>query len=222
MSCRPPNRKNMTTLSRVLNTRLPRKRKSGFPGSPAPSTTSLVIPPKMLIGEKPPAVAPLMIDRPMSTGLMRCSTARLSPTGAMIATAAGTTDPKAVSTAVTANMIHGMSTIRPRTPRTALSTSQSTVPFARAIANRNVTPTSVTNRPPGKPATTPSATSSGGPSSTIDPMMNAATSAIAPRLIGSRVAMTNATTRRRIEIRWMDMGTSSRQRCRRAFRIAEV
>jgi hypothetical protein len=94
--------------------------------------------------------------------------------------------------------------------------------LVRAIANRNVTPTNVTKRLPGKPAKIPSATSSGEPSSTIDPMMKAATSAIAPRLIGIVVAITNATTRSRIETRWMDMRSSSRQRCRRAFRIAEV
>jgi hypothetical protein len=45
---------------------------------------------------------------------------------------------------------------------------------------------------------------------------------MAPRLMGRRVAITNATTRASIETTCIDMRTSSRQRCRRAFRIAEV
>jgi len=138
---------------------------SGLPGRPLPATTPLVMTPKMLIGENPPALAPLMIDKPMSTGLIRCRSAKPNPIGAMIATAAGTTAPNAVRTPVTANMIHGMSATRPRTAWTATWTSQSTVPLARAMANRNVTPTRITNRLPGKPSKIWSAISSGVPSS---------------------------------------------------------
>ena len=54
----------------------------------------------------------------------------------MIATAAGTTEPTAVSTAVTRNITHGISATRPPTARTAACTSQSTVPLLLAIANR--------------------------------------------------------------------------------------
>ena len=46
----------------------------------------------------------------------------------------------------------GSATTRPRTSRIEACTSQSVVPLARAMANRYVTPTSTTNRSPGKPA----------------------------------------------------------------------
>ena len=90
----------------------------------------------MLIGEKPPAVAPLMTIRPIRTGLILKRTAKLSAIGTMIATAAGTTEPTAVRTPVTAKKTHGISTTRPPTSRTAAATSQSTVPLLRASANR--------------------------------------------------------------------------------------
>ena len=54
----------------MLKTREARNRKSGLPSRSLRSTTPLVIEPKMLIGEKPPAVAPLMTIRPISTGLI--------------------------------------------------------------------------------------------------------------------------------------------------------
>ncbi len=54
----------------------------------------------------------------------------------MIAQAAGLAAPIAVSSAVTTNMTHGMSTTRPPTDRTAPRTMRSTVPLLRAIANR--------------------------------------------------------------------------------------
>jgi hypothetical protein len=92
--------------------------------------------PKMLIGEKPPALAPLMISRLISTGLMPCRRAKDRPTGAMMATAAGTTAPNAVRIEMTTNIIHGMSATRPRTSRTAACTNQSTVPLFLAMANR--------------------------------------------------------------------------------------
>lgn len=54
----------------------------------------------------------------------------------MIAQAAGLTAPIAVSSAVTANITHGISATRPPTARTAVRTIRSTVPLSRAIANR--------------------------------------------------------------------------------------
>ena len=54
----------------------------------------------------------------------------------MIAQAAGLTAPTPVSTAVTANITHGISTTRPPTQRTPALTMRSTVPLSRAIANR--------------------------------------------------------------------------------------
>ena len=53
-----------------------------------------------------------------------------------MAQAAGLTAPIAVSSAVTANMTHGMSATRPRTTFTADWTIRSTVPLFLAIANR--------------------------------------------------------------------------------------
>ena len=67
---RPPNRKNTTTLSSVLKISEERNSSVGLPARSLRSTTPLTIEPKMLIGEKPPAVAPLMTIRPISTGLI--------------------------------------------------------------------------------------------------------------------------------------------------------
>ena len=63
---------------------------SGLGSRPLRSTTLLVMEPKMPIGEKLPALAPLTIIRPTSTGLIRWRNAKPMPTGAIIATAAGT------------------------------------------------------------------------------------------------------------------------------------
>jgi hypothetical protein len=90
----------------------------------------------MLIGENPPACAPWMTMSPMSNGLMRYCEANPSAIGAMMATAPGLTAPTAVRVPVITNMIHGMAAIRPRTARTARSTSQSMVPLFRARAKR--------------------------------------------------------------------------------------
>ena len=73
---------------------------------------------------------------PISSGLIWYWTAKPSAIGAMMATAPGLTAPTAVSTAASANMIQGIAPIRPRTARTASSTSQSTVPLFCATANR--------------------------------------------------------------------------------------
>ena len=54
----------------------------------------------------------------------------------MIAQAAGLAAPIAVSSAVTKNITHGISTTRPPTACTALRTIRSTVPLLRAIAKR--------------------------------------------------------------------------------------
>ena len=67
---------------------------------------------------------------------MRCCAANPRAIGAMMATAAGLTAPIAVRTAATPNMIQGIATMRPRTPRTASRTSQSTVPLFWAMAKR--------------------------------------------------------------------------------------
>ena len=90
----------------------------------------------MLIGEKPPACAPWITIRPISRGLILCCIAKPRAIGAMIATAAGLTAPTAVSTAASANMIHGMAATCPRTARTASWTSQLIVPLFWAMANR--------------------------------------------------------------------------------------
>ena len=54
----------------------------------------------------------------------------------MIAQAAGLAAPMAVSTAVTANITHGISATRPPTAWTALRTMRSTVPLFLAMAKR--------------------------------------------------------------------------------------
>ena len=161
------------------------------------STTPLVIAPKMLIGENPPALAPLMISRLMRTGLIPWRFAKDRPTGAMIATAAGTTAPKAVRIEMTTNITHGMSATRPPTIRTAACTSQSTVPLFFAIANRYVTPTRMMNRSAGKPARTSSGTSCPKKN---PPTTKAATKARAPMLTGSNVAARKTRTKPRIGI----------------------
>ena len=115
------------------------------------STTPLTIEPNTLIGEKPPAVAPLMIIRPISSGLMRYCSANPIPIGATMATAPGTTAGW-VRIAVTRKNTHGIAAVLPPTARTEAWISQSTVPLLDAIANRNVTPTRITNRSPGNPA----------------------------------------------------------------------
>ena len=84
-----------------------------FSASALRSTTPLTMLPNTLIGEKPPAVAPLMISNPISTGLIPYVTAKPRPIGAMIATAPGTTAPDAVRTAVTRNITHGIAAVRP-------------------------------------------------------------------------------------------------------------
>ncbi len=83
------------------------------------STTPLTIDPNTLIGENPPAVAPLMIISPIRSGLMPKRSAKPMPIGATIATAPGTTAPDAVSTAVTRKNTHGIRTVRPPTARIA-------------------------------------------------------------------------------------------------------
>ena len=88
---RPPNRKKQTRPRTTLKAKEARNSRIGLPGRSLRSTTWLVIVPKMLKGEKPPAVAPLMTMRPMRSGLMPYCRAKPIPIGAMIATAAGTT-----------------------------------------------------------------------------------------------------------------------------------
>ena len=199
-SSRPPNRKNTTTLSSVLKMNEEANSSVAFSASALRSTTPLTIEPKTLIGEKPPAVAPLMMNRPISTGLMPYWIAKPMPIGATIATAPGTTAPDAVSTAVTRNMTHGIAAMRPPTARTAPCTSQSTVPFAVAMPNRYVTPTRITNRSPGKPR---KMSSSDTPSAVPSP--KAATMPSTPMLIDSVVPTAKIATRMRIEINSFDM-----------------
>ena len=69
-SLRPPKRKNTTMLSRMLMTIEEPQRNSGLPGRSLSATTVLVMTPKIGQREKPPAVAPLMMNRPISTGLI--------------------------------------------------------------------------------------------------------------------------------------------------------
>ena len=164
------------------------------------STTPLTIEPNTLIGEKPPAVAPLMTNSPMRTGLMPYWMANPSAIGATIATAPGTTAPEAVRIAVTRKKTQGMATVRPLTALTAAWISQSTVPLFEAMPNSSVTPTRITNRSPGKPA---KMSSSDTPSAV--PRPNAATTPSTPMLIPIVVATRNTTTRTMIEINSLDM-----------------
>ena len=96
----------------------------------------------------------------------------------MIATAAGLTAPNATSTPLSRNTIHGIAATCPPTARMASWTSQSTVPLPLAMANRNVTPTRMTNSSAGKPARMSSVSRANTPT----PTPNAATRASAPRL----------------------------------------
>ncbi len=80
------------------------------------------------------------------------------------------------------------------------------VPFARAIANRNVTPARMMNRSPGKK----SATSSASRSTTNTPMMNAAVIASAPMWMPIVVEITKIATSTRLEMISMDMMTFRR------------
>ena len=121
-----------------------------------------------------------------------------------MATAPGLTAPTEVRTAAIKNMIHGIAQIRPRTARTARSTSQSIVPLFCAMANRYVMPTRVRNSPPGKP----SMTSFTAMSATNVPTRNAPTNARTPMLTGTSVATTNMATSARIEISSGDIATS--------------
>ena len=167
------------------------------------STTPLTIEPKTLIGEKPPAVAPLMTNSPISTGLMPYWTAKPSAIGATIATAPGTTAPDAVRTAVMKKKTHGMATVRPLTALTAAWISQSTVPLFEAMPNRSVTPTRITKRSPGKPA---KMSSSDTPSAV--PRPNAATTPSTPMLIPSVVETRKTAISTMIEISSLDTSPS--------------
>ena len=164
------------------------------------STTPLTIEPNTLIGEKPPAVAPLMTNSPISTGLMPYWIAKPSAIGATIATAPGTTAPDAVRTAVMRKKTQGMATVRPLTALTAAWISQSTVPLFEAMPNSSVTPTRMTKRSPGKPA---KMSSSDTPSAV--PRPNAATTPSTPMLIPIVVEIRNTATSTRIEINSLDM-----------------
>ena len=62
--------KKTTTLSSVLNTSDEIHSSVGLPSRLLFSTTPLTIEPKMLIGENPPAVAPLTTISPIRTGLI--------------------------------------------------------------------------------------------------------------------------------------------------------
>ena len=62
--------KKTTTLSSVLKISEEKNSSVGLPARLFCSTTPLTIEPKMLIGEKPPAVAPLTTIRPIRTGLI--------------------------------------------------------------------------------------------------------------------------------------------------------
>ena len=62
--------KNTTTLSSELNTKELKNSSVAFSARSLCSTTPLTIEPKIEIGEKPPAVAPLTTIRPISTGLI--------------------------------------------------------------------------------------------------------------------------------------------------------
>lgn len=132
----PPKAKKQIVAIMKLKPRLVRNTAISVTSSPAFCTTPLVMLPYTLIGEKPPACAPWITSRPIISGLMWYCLAKRSATGPMIATAAGPSAPKAVSTAVITNITHGMATIWPRTAFTAQCTSRSMVPFFCAMANR--------------------------------------------------------------------------------------
>ncbi len=128
---------------------------------------------------------------PISTGLIRYRAAKPIATGATIATVAGVAAPMPAITAQITNIAHGTSATRPRTARTLACTIQSTVPLFFASANRYVTPTRMTNRFAGKPATT----SSGPTPKTVTPTTPAAARASAPMLTDRTVATRKTRTR---------------------------
>jgi hypothetical protein len=66
----PPNMKKTTMLSRKLKMNELANSNSASSARASRSTTPLTIEPKTLIGENPPAVAPLMIISPISSGLI--------------------------------------------------------------------------------------------------------------------------------------------------------
>ncbi len=190
----PPHTTNTTAAITRLATRLARNSTTSLPGTPSRATMPLTIDPYTLIGENPPACAPCTTIAPISRGLIRYSAASPSASGATIATAAGLTAPMAVNAAVITNITHGTRTRRPPTRRMAARTSQSVVPFALAMANRYVTPTSTTNRSPGNTAKIASASMS----ATSVPTPNAAANARAPMLTDLVVAIRNTTARTRM------------------------
>ena len=192
--------KNAMMLSSRLKTNELANSSVAFSSRLLRSTTPLTIAPKTLIGEKPPAVAPLITISPIRTGLIPYWTANPIAIGTTIATAPGTTAPDAVRIAVTPNSTHGIAAARPPTARTAACTSQSTVPLLLAIANRNVTPTRITNRSPGKPA---KMSSSETPSAV--PTAKAATMPSTPMLIPIVVAIRKTPTSTITETSSLDM-----------------
>ena len=115
--------------------------------------------------------------------------------GAMIAIAAGTTEPKPVRIAVTMKNTQGMSATRPPTTFTSACTIQSTVPLSFARAKRYVTPTRMRNRSAGNPDRRVSTSS---PSTRV-PKRKVAMSASAPMWTDVKVAMTNSATRTSME-----------------------
>ena len=155
----------------------------------------------MLIGEKPPAWAPCTTNMPIISGLILYRPAKPSAIGPMMAQAAGLAAPIAVSTAVTPNITHGISTTRPPTARTADLTMTSTVPLFLAIANRYVTPTRVRTRSPLMPAMI----SFSSRFREYMPTSQAATKASAPMLIGSTVPTTNSAMSARMDTHSGDM-----------------
>ena len=158
----------------------------------------------MLIGEKPPACAPWITIMPISRALILYRLAKVSAMGAMIATAAGPSAPRAVSTAVMPNITHGMNATRPRTSCRAPRTIRSTVPLFCAIAKRYVTPTKVRNRSLGNPAMMSSVLI---PTARV-PTRKAATKPRVPMLMGSSVAQMNIAIRARIGMSSSGMAVS--------------
>ena len=67
---RPPKAKKTITLSSVLKISDEKNSSVGLPARSLRSTTPLTIEPKIEMGEKPPAVAPLTTIRPIMNGLI--------------------------------------------------------------------------------------------------------------------------------------------------------
>ena len=63
--------RNTTTLSAALNRKVLTHSSAGLLAKCSRSTTPLVITPNTPMGEKPPALAPLMMSSPIRSGLMR-------------------------------------------------------------------------------------------------------------------------------------------------------